>query len=75
VSNYVDQAADALTGMPRNGTLCLHWLHAAFAACNAGDSTRIVYNRAINHLDYSQNQKDFTIRFPNNTISSIFDRE
>jgi hypothetical protein len=56
--------------MPR-----LHWLRAAFAARNAGDNTRIVYNRAINHPDRSQNQKDFTIRFPNNTISSIFDRE
>jgi hypothetical protein len=66
---------DAAMGMPRNGTLCLNWLHAAFAACNAGDNTRIVYNRAINHLARSQNQKDFTIRFPNNTISSIFDRE
>jgi len=75
VSTYVDQAADILTGMPKYRPLCLNCLHAVFAACNAGDNTCIVYNRAIKHRDRSQKQKGFTIRFPNNIISSIFDRE
>jgi hypothetical protein len=74
VSTYIGQAADALTGMPRKGTLLWNCCILP-CVCSAGVNTFVGHSGMGKHFALNQKQKDLIINLLETMISGILNRK